>query len=176
MISENDVVIASALWLAARGALPRAACMVVPVEGNRYADERRLRDALAAAGIDCSSLRFGSDGPDVIAASGQEYWQVECKGAGSGQASTMRNNFDRALASAVSFFGTASELGSQCGGRVPLLGLALPTTREYMAQLRKRVRRSLRQQLGLWILLYEPETRSILPVPPDEANPVWPGA
>jgi hypothetical protein len=90
-------------------------------------------------------------GPDIVAVSEQEYWQVECKGAGSGQRSTYRTNFDRALASVVSYFGTAEDLPSDCGHRIPFLALALPQAPEYMAELRRRVRDSLSRALGLWL-------------------------
>jgi len=166
-VSENDVVIVASLWLLYRGATPLRVSMMTPVVGNRYDDERRLRDALSARGMDVTRLSFSSDGPDIVAASDREYWQVECKSAGSGRQSTYRTSFDRGLASVVSYFGTVGELPAECGpSRTPLLALAIPATTEYLAQLRRRVRQSLRLQLLLWILLCDPGSLAINAVPP----------
>jgi hypothetical protein len=53
---------------------------------------------------DIRPINFSGDGPDVCCISEKEWWQVECKGAGSGKPQTQRNNFDRALASVVSYY------------------------------------------------------------------------
>jgi len=171
IISENDVVIATTVWLARRGIRPIRVCLVTPVTGTRYEDKQRLQAALAAEGIDPSNLHAVTTGPDIIAKSAEEYWQVECKGVGSGVQSTQRNNFDRALASTVSYFGSAVEIGVECENRQPVLGLALPKSRDYIAQLRRRVRPSLRRTINLWLLLYEPSTGKVESVAPDQSVP-----
>ena len=48
--------------------------------------------------------KFVGSGPDIIAVSEREWWCVECKGVGTGKPQTQRNNFDRALASVVSYY------------------------------------------------------------------------
>ena len=95
---------------------------------------------------------------------------------------TQRNNFDRALASTVSYFSADStDVKNRSGDplRIVLsamieeepklrLGLALPATPTYLNELRRRVGKSLRKQLDLWILLLDLQDRNIRAVPPDE--------
>lgn len=172
IVSENDVVIATAVWMAKRGVRVTRACLITPVTGNRYDDQRRLKEALTAAGMDATGLWCSNDGADLVGVSDTEYWQVECKGTGSGVQSTQRNNFDRALASTVSYFASQDEIGSDCGTRTPVLALALPSSRDYVAQLRRRVRPSLRKALNMWIVLCDPSSLAITAVAPDEPLPV----
>ena len=112
---------------------------------------------------------FVINGPDLIGQSNAEYWLVECKGSGSGKPSTQRNNFDRALASVVSYFeDTPPKAGS---GATVCLGLALPKTPSYVKELVRRVRLPLRQKLNLSILLYDISSESIEHIKPsDEYN------
>ena len=49
-----------------------------------------------------------------------------------------------------------------------LYGLALPASPEYLKQLKKRVRQPLRVRLNLWVLLYEPKSKSIRAVSPED--------
>ena len=105
-----------------------------------------------------------SIGPDVFAflKEKEEVWKVECKGAGMGTPQTQRNNFDRALASVVSYFRESTPKLSV------RLGLALPETHAYLNQL-KRVHKDLRKRIDLWILLLDPQDRrSIRAISPDE--------
>lgn len=176
IVSENDVVIAAAVWLAKRGVRTTRACLITPVTGNRYDDQRRLREALTAAGVDATNLWCSTDGADIVAVSDTEYWQVECKGTGSGVQATQRNNFDRALASAVSYFASADEIGGDCAGRTPVLALALPASRDYMAQIRRRIRPSLRRALNMWLVLCDPSTLEVRAVAPGDELPASTGA
>ncbi len=91
-------------------------------------------------------------GPDIIAAKDRALWRIECKGLGTGQPSTLRNNFDRALSSAVSYYDGAE------GNR---LGVALPRPDVYLTRVRKKIPEPLRKALCLWVLLYNPQTDSI---------------
>src|SRR6266487_3195953 len=105
IVKESDVLIAAALWLFRdRGVAPE---ILSPAkgEGIAIAHDRRFREALTGAGIPADRVKFELNGPDYVGASRDEWWQVECKGYGTGQRSTLRNNFDRALASVVSCFG-----------------------------------------------------------------------
>lgn len=137
---------------------------------NRARDQQCLSDALLKEAISDSLLTFTSEGPDIVAISKSEFWQVECQGVGAGKQSTQRNNFDRALASAVSYFTDRSPefLGelSVLNKATPTLGLALPASSDYISNLRKRVRAPLRRSLNLWILIYDPRTGQILPIAP----------
>jgi hypothetical protein len=116
-------------------------------------------------------LRLASSDPDFVGISLREFWQLECKGAGSGAQATQRNNFDRALASVVSYYTdsppTMPDAFAALRGAVPHLGLALPATLDYLRELRRRVHKPLRRRLNLWILLYEPESKTIRAVTPD---------
>ncbi len=176
IVSENDVVIATAVWLAKRGVHTTRVCLITPVASTRYEDQRRLREALVAAGEDATNLWCAKDGADIGAVSETEYWQVECKGTGTGVQSTQRNNVDRAVASAVSYFASAEELGSDCAGRTPVLGLALPASREYTALLRRRVRPSLCRALNMWLILCDPSTLEVTAVAPGNSLPMLAGA
>jgi hypothetical protein len=81
-----------------------------------------------------------------------------------------RNNFDRALASVVSYCEDPPEWHSQPPKYI--LGLSLPATHAYFRWLKSRVRRPLRERLGLWILLLNPiDKESIYAVSPNEEYP-----
>lgn len=169
------MLIGCSLWLHTRGLLPLSFSIASGHGIDLGIDKQRLLQALDGAGIPTSMTDFRTDGPDVTAISKSEFWQVECKGAGQGKQSTQRNNFDRALASAVSYFVDQSpqfpgEL-SILNGAIPFLGLALPATRDYLDQLRRRVRNPLRKRLNLWVLLYDLKSHTIIPVAPDESYP-----
>ncbi|MCY4137059.1 MAG: hypothetical protein OXF56_02180, partial [Rhodobacteraceae bacterium] len=99
---------------------------------------------------------FSRHGPDIVAVSEHEWWCIECKGTGTGKPSTQRNNFDRALASVVSYYEDDPQAPVRWAkdARV-FLGLALPASPQYLKELARRVRSPLRRRLNLWILLYE---------------------
>ncbi|MDA2935135.1 hypothetical protein MYX82_12465, partial [Acidobacteria bacterium AH-259-D05] len=86
--------------------------------------------------------------------------------AGSGTASTQRNNFDRALPSVVGYYGKRAPQGFEAVRSY--LGLALPNTKDYKTQLRKRVRQRLCRVLNLWVLLYDPKEGLINAIAPEE--------
>lgn len=116
---------------------------------------------------------FVNDGPDIIGVSQTEWWRVECKGSGKGVQSTQRNNFDRALASVVSYYEDETQdlpkRYEQYSTAQPYLGLALPASPAYLKELKRRVRQPLRKKLNLWVLLYEPELKSIRIVSPENS-------
>ena len=162
-IPENDVLIATVLWLKDRGAIPLMCSLASGLGIDLQAEEKRLREALSADGYE-NDIIMGSTGPDVFAFSKEkeEVWKVECKGAGTGTPQTQRNNFDRALASVVTYFRESTPKLSV------RLGLALPETRTFLNQL-KHVHKDLRKRLDLWILLLDPQDRrSIRAISPDE--------
>ena len=174
IVPEIDVLIKCSLWLKTRGVLPLSFSIASGHGINLGTDKQRLLAALDSAGVPTSMLDFRADGPDVTAISTSEFWQVECKGAGQGKQSTQRNNFDRALSSTVSYFVDHSpqfpgEL-SILNRAIPFLGFALPATRDYLDQLRKRLRNPLRKRLNLWVLLYDLESHTIIPISPDESE------
>ena len=121
---------------------------------------------------------FCNDGPDILGIDPQsflkvaneqeidpensEWWQIECKGIG-GKPATQRDKFDRGLASVVSYFGASQEFGNV----KPYLGFALPNTKHLKHHLQTRLRRPLRTHLNLWVLVYDPDDKSVQEVPPD---------
>lgn len=165
IVPELDVLIAAAIWLWQRGVPPFRLSLPAGSENPKWEDRRRLTDGLRAAGIPDGTWHTASDGPDIEARSMTEHWRVECKGAGRGVQQTQRNNFDRALASVVSYYEDSRD------GLEQTLGLALPKTDEYLAQLTRRVRAPLRQRLNLWVLLYNPSSGPPLAVSPDADYP-----
>lgn len=175
IVPEIDVLIGCSLWLYQRGAVPVSFSIASGHGIDLNRDKQRLLAALESGGVSTSIGGFRQGGPDVIAISESEFWQIECKGAGQGKQSTQRNNFDRALASVVSYFTDQSPhlpgKFSILNTAKPFLGLALPTTSDYLAQLQKRVLSPLRKHLNLWVLLYDPKSHTIIPVSPDESYP-----
>ena len=88
------------------------------------------------------------------------------------EAQTQRNNFDRALASVVSYFEeTPQGVPAEFENATVCLGLALPATQAYLNELKRRVRLPLRKRLNLWVLLYELETSAIKAISPEETEP-----
>jgi hypothetical protein len=172
IVPEIDVLVAVALWLHERKLLPYQFSVAHGSGIDSPANQERLRLALKNAGVPEGAVHFEAHGPDACAVSRREWWQIECKGAGSGAPSTQRNNFDGALASAVSYFEDSAPTLE--GDLAPLseaqphLGLALPLTHHYLRELKRRVREPLRRRLNLWVLLYESASRTIRPVAPHE--------
>ena len=101
MISEIDVLFAATRFLAQRNVIPYQ----FSIPRGKGIDYRK---GLEKINILFSGSNFSpnlvGEGPDIIGLSQNEWWQVECKGAGSGQRSTYRNSFYRALASFVSYY------------------------------------------------------------------------
>ena len=155
-ISEGDVLLATIKFLIAkRSALPYS----ISVPSGKGIDHglitTEVKNIYEVTG---SEPEFVNSGPDIIAVSEKEWWCVECKGAGTGKPQTQRNNFDRALASVVSYYDDRPRVPSQWDEFAMaevFLGLALPASAQYLKELERRVRSPLRQRLNLWILLYE---------------------
>ena len=171
VVPEIDVLVASALWLYRRSVLPHTFSVARGAGIDAKESQDRIVRSLRAAGmpeVAVKYLRFASDGPDLVGVSGSEYWKIECKGAGTGKAQTQRNNFDRALASVVSYYEDVAERAEIPPGGQLALGLALPATGAYLGELRRRVRAALRSRLNLWILLYDPASRALRPISPGQ--------
>ena len=118
--------------------------------------KRDLELAFNAAGIPFQPHElFKSTGPDIVASSGAELWRFECKGMGEGTPQTQKNNFDRAVASVVSYY-ESSDLR---------LGLALASG--YLLEYRfgNRLPVALRKALNLWVFVVENHT--VGPFEPD---------
>jgi hypothetical protein len=167
IVPEPDVLVAAAVFLIQREAVPYQFSVAAGKGIETSAAISRLRDAFSSVG---HTPNFTGNGADILAVSETEWWAVECKGVGAGAPQTQRNNFDRALASVVSYYedGPPGATEKHKNAKV-CLGLALPATPAYLRELRRRVRQPLRTRLNLWVLLYEPEEKSIRPIAPHES-------
>jgi hypothetical protein len=133
---------------------------LLPIEEQ----ETRVTRAFAKAGILFDETKlFKNRGPDIVAISGGTVWKVECKGMGTGKAQTHKNNFDRALASVVSYY-------DKPGTR---LGLALANDYLWKYSYGKRLPKPLREALEMWVLLVS--EHGAFPYEPTEELP-YPGA
>lgn len=115
---------------------------------------------------ECST---STDGPDIVALGNGELWLVECKGEGSGVPQTQRNNFDRALASVVSYYGLTPYGIDAASVQRRFIALALPASQDYSKELKRRVRAELRARLDMWVLLLRPGTDALSITAPQES-------
>lgn len=166
VVAEPDVLIATTAFLIKRSVMPYQFSVAAGRGIDTAGATTRLSKAFAAVG---HTPNFAGHGADILGISETEWWAIECKGSGTGQPQTQRNNFDRALASVVSYFEEQPQgLAPEKNVRV-CLGLALPATRAYLNELQRRVRAPLRQRLNLWVLLYDLTSREIRAVGPNDA-------
>lgn len=165
IITEGEVLLETLRFLLKRKAIP----FQVSVPSGQDIDTNQIKNEVKSifGNVDFDPDFVGS-GPDVIAVSDSEYWIVECKGTGKGKPQTQRNNFDRALASTVSYYeDKPSNPPDWAKDSSIFLGLALPNSKQYMNELKRRVRMPLRKRLNLWVLLYDVESKQIKEISPD---------
>lgn len=172
VIPEIDVLVATTVFLKERGVKPYRISVPKGKGMDKTSYQERIWKILTSNSAP-DVHPFSPEGPDIIGISETEWWQVECKGFGSGKPQTQRNNFDRALASVVSYYeketkGLPRAYESYSNAQ-SYLCLALPASPAYLKELKKRVRQPLRKILNLWILLYEPKSKSIRAVSPEDS-------
>lgn len=167
IVTEAKVLKATTVFLIERGVSPYQFSIASGKGIDAKSIEANLRDLFSKVGHNPS---FVSNGPDIMAISDDEWWIIECKGSGSGTSQTQRNNFDRALASVVSYYEESPNglLPDEYQNVKIMLGLALPATDQYLRELNRRVRKPLRKRLNLWVLLLDNETQKIIPVQPEQ--------
>lgn len=154
---ETVILIETAKWFIKKGydltsiSIPR---------GKGYTGNIKsiLEEQLRNIGYD-KRINYSPKGADIIAENQDEIWKVECKGLGSGQPQTLRNNFDRALASVVTYFDNEN--------KKQILALAIPNAPFYLQQL-LRISKPLRKILNLWILLIDESGHTIIDYKPDD--------
>lgn len=166
-VAEIDVLIAVARWLWVERRTWPINFSIASGRGIDAEHSRHLLEA-AMASLDVPDglerfRYFAGNGPDIVGVSADEFWMIECKGLGAGKSSTHRNNFDRALASAVSYY---EDRVDEWPEHKPIIGLALPDAPDFRRLLKSKVRKPLRRRLNLWVLLYQPTTNSIVPIEP----------
>lgn len=174
-VSEFEILQATALWFVQsprKGFIEKI--IISPPSGNKgfpsvEEQKRILGERLNAAGF--GDFQFCPHGPDLVVMESERQWRVECKGLTGGKRSTLDNNFDRALASVVSYYdepsnddpvGLADIIEGFDRPKKPVrLVLALPDDPKYRTLLKKRVRPALRRKLDLWVLLVDTKTPSV---------------
>ena len=149
-VSELNVLIATCRWLHQNGwqidSVSPATGYGLPAIAQQK-DE--VRSAFNGAHIPFQDRTlFRPKGPDSLARSGRGIWKFECKGIAPAEPQTHRNNFDRALASVVSYFDA------------PQLRIGLALAGDYLWEYRfgERLPQSLREAIGLWLFLMEKDT------------------
>jgi hypothetical protein len=160
-VPEVDVLVAVVRYLHSEGwnieSLSIARGQGIDSVGNM----NKVKAELAKLGIEEKNVRFVSEREDIRAKKGSSLWRIECKGlAESMKPPTVRNQFDRALASVVSYYDQTQGLQ---------LGLALPE--EYFKHIKARLPQALRTALSLWVLLYVSADNEVVAFAPDEGLP-----
>ena len=125
LILEVDVLIAVAKWLHSSG---------WQLEKVSTRNKNKVKTEFTAVGISINNIEFRREGEDIRARKGDNLWRIECKGLTSGKPETVKNNFDRAIASTVSYYNQRDGLR---------LGLALPDDEYYLRLLRNKVPQAL---------------------------------
>lgn len=151
-VTEPDVLIAVAKWLNSNG---------WQLEKVSTRNKDKVKTEFTRLGIPLDNIEFRREGEDIRARQGSELWRIECKGLSSGTPETVKTNFDRAVASCVSYFTTREGLR---------LGLALPDSEEYKKFLRDKLPQALREAIELWIFLYASKDE-VYEFAPNEAIP-----
>ncbi len=157
-VPEIDVLIAVAKWLHSEGWTLESLSVARGQGIDSVVAKNKLVANLTKLGIQQTGIRFVTRGEDIRARQGSTLWRIECKGLGTNlPLSTVRNNFDRALSSTVSYYTQKDGLR---------LGLALPE--EYIKLIRDRIPQALRVAINLWILLYVSADDLVVEFAPDE--------
>ena len=172
VVDEGTVLVATIRYLIRNGSIPTDVSVArgkgikpkeIGVRVKRVFREESKKSA--------KLLKFRGSDPDIVAVSDKSFWKVECKGSGTGKPATLRNNFDRALASVVSYYEDCPPKAGKL-----FLGLALPASELYLKQLETRVGVPLRKRLNLWILLYDRKRGNIQPMEPKQVITAGKGA
>lgn len=154
---EIDVIIETSLHLSRHGwvikdiSIPRGQVL------DYSTQKRELNTKFARGGINVDNIDLRTNGPDIVAVQDEKVWRIECKGLGAGKSQTLRNNFDRAVASAVSYY----------DGEATHIGLAIPMEYAFLGFVKRRVPKALRNALNLWVFLLEPDGCTVKDIRPD---------
>jgi hypothetical protein len=159
---EIDVLIDAAVWIHQNGW--RLQSISPPGgQGTKRGDQiQKIKERLLEAGVIFDNMEFTPGGPDIIARLDSSLWKIECKGLGGGKPQTLKNNFDRAVASTVSYYNKKDGLR---------LGLVMPKAEPYLGLIRRKIPQALREALSLWILLYNLDDKSVKAIKPEEPFP-----
>ena len=160
-VSEVDVLIAIVKWLNSEGWTIESLSVARGQGIDSVGSRNKVKAELTKLGIEEKNVRFVSKGEDISARKSSSLWRIECKGLPeSMKPSTVRNQFDRVLASLVSHYDQTNGLQ---------LGLALPE--EYFKHIKTRLPKALRTSLNLWVLLYVSADNEVYAFAPHEELP-----
>lgn len=157
-IPEVNVIIAVVRWLHSEGWTIQSLSIPRGQGIDSVSSKNKVKTELAALGIEEKSVRFVPKGEDIRARKGSTLWRIECKSLGADlRSSTLRNQFDRGLASIVSYYDRSQGLQ---------LGLALPE--EYFKHIKGRLPQALRIAINLWVFIYVSADELIATLAPHE--------
>lgn len=150
-ISEADVLLSTSIWLLKNNwdiqtISPPNGQLIHPRDQKEFYLHYWQTEFLSIP----ENLNFQINGPDIIATQGTIKWKIECKGLSDATSQTIRNNFDRALASCVTYFDHNVNVK---------LGLAVPSY--YEDHIRKRLPLALRVALKMSIFLYSTSDQTV---------------
>jgi hypothetical protein len=151
-VSEFDILLATIRWLLEKGWRVDSVS-IAPSSELASMQERKeeVKRLLRAASWSLDEDGFRPIGPDIVAGTNGGIWKFECKGLGRGKPRTHRNNFDRAVASVVSYY----------DGPDIRLGLSIAEDYLWKYNFGKRLPTALRESIGLWLFLYNPQRKEV---------------
>lgn len=156
-IGEVDVLYATSVWLIKNDWRLDTISFPKGQEIELNDQYQFFKDSLEADSLVIPpTVTIRTNGPDIIATKGIIKWKIECKGYSKGKPPTLRSNFDRALASCVTYFDDNTNVK---------LGLAIPDY--YKTDVQKRVPIALRTALKMSIFLYNTTTQVVDHFEPD---------
>lgn len=142
-IQEVDVLVGVIGWLHENGwvidkiSIPNGAIL------SHIQVKQKIKESITNVDFSLNNVSFRHEGEDIRAKKNSITWKIECKGLTGGKNQTIKNNFDRAVASCVSYFTTKENLQ---------IGLALPEW--YKNYFPSKLPQACRIALNLWIFLY----------------------
>ena len=160
-VPENDVLTGIAIWLHSQGWQIRHVSIASGQKIAMNAQKQKMKSNFVSAGIPFDTLNFIRKGPDIEAIKEDNIWKIECKGLGDVQPETLKNNFDRAVASVVSYYDRSSGLRT---------GLAFPEVEGYMKLIQNKLPRALREAISLWLFIYIDITEIYVFAPNEEIS------
>jgi hypothetical protein len=160
-VPEVDTLVGVVRWLHSQGWAIESLSIARGQGIDSLGNKNSVKGELAKLGLQEKNTRFVSKGADIVAKKEGVLWRIECKGlAESMKSPTMRNQFDRAVASVVSYYDQVQGLQ---------LGLAVPE--EYGKYIRDRLPQALRTALNLWVLVYVSADAEVWAFAPHEELP-----
>jgi hypothetical protein len=156
-IPEIDILIETSIWLFSNGWTLDTVSLArgQGIDGKEH--KKKLYIRLLESKVEFPN--HNSNGPDIIAKKDGLIWKIECKGLGEGVSQTLRNNFDRALSSTVSYYDQRNNLQ---------IGLAMPRDSTYLGLIRSRIPQALREAINLWVILWNVEKKVIEAYSPNQ--------